>query len=68
MQDGAPSHTAALILQDFKERGVYVIMWPPYSPDLNPIEICWNWMKDYIEDKYGHIKKPTYDQLRIWVT
>lgn len=65
MQDGAPSHTAAATLDDFKERGVIVIKWPPYSPDLNPIEMCWNWMKDYLEDKYGYIKKPTRDQLRL---
>lgn len=24
-------------------------------------------MKDYIEDKYGCIEKPTYNQLRPWV-
>ena len=24
-------------------------------------------MKDFIEDKYGHIEKPSYDLLRMWV-
>lgn len=67
MQDGAPSHTAQATIQDFKDRGVTIMEWPPYSPDLNPIEMCWNWMKDYLEEKYGHIEKPSRDQLRVWV-
>ncbi|KAF6819694.1 hypothetical protein CMUS01_11672 [Colletotrichum musicola] len=67
MQDGAPSHSATATLQDLNERGVTVLDWPPYSPDLNPIEMCWNWMKDFVEDKYGLTEKPTYDQLRQWV-
>jgi transposase len=41
--------------------------WSPYSPDLNPIETVWNWMKDYIEDKYGLEENPPYDRLRLYV-
>lgn len=67
MQDGAPGHAAATTRRELRDRGVTVILWPPYSPDLNPIETVWNWMKDYIEDKYGDIEKPSYDQLRKWV-
>lgn len=67
MQDGAPSHTAASTRQDFEERGIEVIFWPPFSPDLNPIENCWNWMKDWIQDCYGLDEKPSYDRLRAYV-
>ncbi|KAL0936848.1 uncharacterized protein CTRU02_209064 [Colletotrichum truncatum] len=67
MQDGAPSHSAASTLAEFQRRGVRVLPWPPYSPDLNPIEACWNKMKNYIEDKYGLIEKPSWEQLRAWV-
>lgn len=38
IQDGAPGHAAADIRKDLKERGVIVIYWPLFSPDLNPIE------------------------------
>ncbi|KAK4095897.1 hypothetical protein N658DRAFT_437247, partial [Parathielavia hyrcaniae] len=34
---------------------------------LNPIESCWNWMKDWIEDRYGLEEKPSYDKLREYV-
>jgi transposase len=64
---GAPGHAAKATHEDLAERGVKVISWPPYSPDLNPIETVWNWMKDYVKDKYGDIEKPSYDQLRAWV-
>lgn len=67
MQDGAPGHSAADTLADLADRGIRVLVWPPYSPDLNPIERVWCWMKDYIEDKYGLVDKPSYDQLRRWV-
>ena len=49
MQDNAPSHTANLVEGYLEEKGVDVIDWPPYSPDLNPIENLWSWMK-FIRD------------------
>ena len=44
MQDGAPGYAAADIKADLRERGITVIFWPPYSPDLNPIERVWHMM------------------------
>ena len=38
MQDGAPGHSAANTSLELREQGIEVIYWPPYSPDLNPIE------------------------------
>lgn len=42
MQDGAPGHAAAETQENLRERGIVVMEWPPFSPDLNPIESCWN--------------------------
>jgi hypothetical protein len=67
MQDGAPGHSAGVTQLEPQERGVSVIYWPPYSPDLNPIETVWNTMKEYIAWKWGD-KKFTHDQLRPMVT
>jgi transposase len=42
IQDGAPSHRNLLTIKDLHERRIYPIDWPPYSPDLNPIEKVWD--------------------------
>ena len=38
IQDRAPRYVAKDIRQDLLERRIRVIFWPPFSPDLNPIE------------------------------
>jgi transposase len=63
MQDGVPGHLAGNIIRELAERGIYPIFWPAYSPNLNPIETIWNWMKDYIEERYGDVQL-SYDKLR----
>jgi hypothetical protein len=42
MQDNAPGHVAKDTIADLSERRVDTMVWPPFSPDLNPIENCWN--------------------------
>ena len=39
MQNNAPIHTGGKIETWLRENGIEAIDWPPYSPDLNPIEI-----------------------------
>ena len=62
MQNGAFSHLAASIKKELNKRGIKIIFWLAYSPDLNLIETVWNWMKDYIEQVYGN-KEHFYDNL-----
>ena len=62
MHDGAPGHAAKGTIQELLERGIRLIWWPAFSPDLNPIETVWNKMKDWIQDNCP--EKLTYDQLR----
>ena len=67
MQDNAPSHSAARTIEEFRERFITPIDWPPYSPDLNPIEHVWDSMKDYIQYHYPRLERGrqrSYDQLR----
>ena len=52
MQDNAPCHSARSTIRELQDRGIQTISWPPFSPDLNPIESVWYKMKKYIKTKY----------------
>ncbi len=52
MHDNAPIHTAHIIQDWLHENGVEVMEWPPYSPDLNPIENIWALLKAEIYRLY----------------
>ncbi|KAI0993849.1 hypothetical protein K3495_g14335 [Podosphaera aphanis] len=70
MQDNAPSQKAAQTMRELNERQITSIKWPPYSPDLNPIENVWNMMKNYIQLKYpdlGEGGQRSQDELRDMV-
>ncbi|KAI0993289.1 hypothetical protein K3495_g14895 [Podosphaera aphanis] len=69
MQDNAPPHKAARTSDGrFQKRAIAQIEWPPFSPDLNPIEAVWNLIKNYIQFHYpdlGEGRQRTQDDLRI---
>ena len=47
MEDGAKVHAGKARLPRLN-RGMRGFDWPPSSPDLNPIEKIWRWMKNKI--------------------
>lgn len=46
--DGAPWHRAKSVQAKAKELGVELVRLPGYSPDLNPIEGLWKWMREEV--------------------
>jgi transposase len=48
MQDSARIHTARKVKAWFEDYSISVTDWPPYSPDMNPIEHAWAKLKETI--------------------
>jgi len=45
LQDGARPHTSDSTQEFFEDKNVIIRQNPSHSPDLNPIEKVWGWMK-----------------------
>jgi transposase len=48
IMDNLPGHKVAGVRRAIEKRGAKVVLLPPYSPDLNPIELLWSKLKEII--------------------
>lgn len=48
VMDGPSIHRVEGVAEILAERGATVMYLPPYSPELNPIEMTWSWLKNLL--------------------
>jgi len=70
--DNARIHHAKMVREFLREEGqcFHFIYLPPYSPQLNPIERLWKWLKDTVIANVFHKDRNDIAQAiaRLWTT
>lgn len=60
--DGAPCHRATLVQTAALALGFTLVPLPAYSPDLNPIEGLWKWMREEVTQNHCyHTMRELFD-------
>ncbi len=59
--DGASYHRSKKVRTQAEQLGFQILPLPGYSPDLNPIEGLWKWLREEVTQHYCH---QTLDELR----
>ncbi len=63
-EDKAPSHAHHFQARVYDLHQIRRLLWPGNSPDLNPIEACWPWMKRYTTKKGA--PKSRQEAIKVW--
>ena len=48
--DNCSIHHVEEVQTLLRDSGIFVIFLPPYSPDLNPIELTFSYIKQYLQE------------------
>ena len=64
VMDNLSSHKSERIKELVEAVGAEVWYLPPYSPDLNPIEMMWSKVKEYLRSAAARTKETLYEAIR----
>lgn len=51
VMDGPPLHRVEGVTETLAKWGATPLYLPAYSPEFNPIEMCWSWMKAWVRTR-----------------
>jgi transposase len=57
VMDNLRAHKAVGIQQALARRGARLLYWPPYAPDLAPIEPCWSKVKTALRTANARVRE-----------
>jgi hypothetical protein len=55
IQDNFPIYIVNKVKKWFEDNGIDTSDWPPYSPDLNPIEYTWKKLKEMVMEHFPEV-------------
>ena len=61
-QDNDPKHTSKKVKEWLEEHDFRTMVWPAQSPDLNPIELLW----DYLKRRLAEHENPLNGIHELW--
>ena len=68
MHDGAPAHKSKTVSKFLTDNNIPVLEWPGNSPDLNPIENAWNYIKNKLQEtRPSNIVDRQKELKKLWV-
>ena len=68
MRDNLRAHKVSGIRAAIEARGATRLYWPPYSPDLSPIERCWSKLKTALRAKGARTRRALEHALKQTLT
>lgn len=65
--DNDPKHTAAVVTNWLDRHRIKRLKWPPFSPDMNPIEHLWDEMERRMQkEQPKNVKELKETLIRVW--
>ncbi len=64
IMDNLSSHKSAKVKKILKKKEVDIIFLPPYSPEMNPIEMTWSKLKTYLRKRKAKTEDLLFKAVR----